>query len=282
MLPSRGFHRRISRFYFQSIKVFKRTMIDCHCHISAHELDEDRDELIQKAKQSGVSAIVAVCEFPSDAEKIMELTRRYSGFIYPCIGTHPIQTNNKSVSLQDFEKVVPFIEKYLSQLVGIGEIGLDFTPRYITSPEDKNIQRQVFRKQIELAKTYDLPVNVHSRSAGRPVIDLLIEEGATKVVLHAFDGKVSVAMKGVEAGFFFSVPPSIVRSEQKQKLVSKIPLSNLLLETDAPALGPEKMERNVPANIKISCQEIARIKSLSIDEVVETTSRNARSLFGIK
>ncbi|XP_047132908.1 putative deoxyribonuclease TATDN3 isoform X2 [Hydra vulgaris] len=233
-------------------------MIDVHCHISASEFSEDFNDLINEAKKVGVEAIVAVSEFPSDFQKVIKLSELYPNFIYPCIGVHPVQVSNQSVSL---------------------EIGLDFTPRYINSPTDKAVQRDVFQKQVALAKEYDLPINVHSRSAGRPVIDLLIEQGATKVLLHAFDGKISVAIRGVEAGYYFSVPPCIVRSEQKQKLVAAIPLSNLLLETDAPALGPSITMRNVPANIMISCREVARIKNISFEEVFFQTSQNARKLF---
>lgn len=258
-----------------------RSMIDCHCHITAKEFDKDRDDLLERARKAGVEGIVAVCEFPTDAEAVMKLSKKYKGFIYPCIGVHPVQLGNKSCTKTEFEKVSPFIERHIKDLVGIGEIGLDFTPRYITCPEDKEEQRSVFRKQIAIAKEYDIAVNVHSRSAGRPAIDILVEEGVKKAVLHAFDGNVKVAMRGVEAGYFFSVPPSVVRSEQMQKLVGKIPLSNLLLETDAPALGPEKMERNVPTNILFSCQEIARIKGVSEQEIREITTLNAKTLFGI-
>jgi len=258
---------------------FSNIMIDGHCHISAEEFDEDRGDILEDAKKANVRGIIAVAEFQKDFQKIIELGKSYEGFIHPCLGLHPIQFGNRSVTLDDYESAKDIIIQHRHQLVGIGEIGLDFTPRYITSPDDKIIQREVFRKQINLAKEFDLPVNVHSRSAGRPVIDMLIEQGATKVLLHAFDGKPSVALRGVQAGYYFSVPPSIIRSEQKQKLVGMIPLSNLLLETDAPALGPVKQVRNVPSNIQISCEEIARIKNISVDEVVKVTTTNATFLF---
>ena len=126
----------------------------------------------------------------------------------------------------------------------------------------------------------DLPLNIHSRSAGRHVVSLLLEKGAQKVHLHAFDGKASAALPAVEAGYYFSVPPSIVRSRQKQKLVKQIPLSCLMVETDSPVLGPESGQRNEPANIIYSIKTIAEIKGVDEEKIWEKVFENTVRLYG--
>ncbi|XP_078085942.1 deoxyribonuclease TATDN3-like isoform X4 [Mustelus asterias] len=236
--------------------------IDCHCHLAAPEFLTDIDTVIEQAKKAGLLALVAVAEHSGEFEKLIELSDKYSGFVLPCLGVHPVQGN-------------PPQEQRAATL----QVGLDFSPRFASTEAQKNEQRKVFIEQIEIAKRLDLPLNVHSRSAGRPTINLLKEQGAKKVLLHAFDGKPSVAMEGVKAGFFFSIPPSIIRSEQKQKLVKQLPLEFICLETDSPALGPEKQMRNEPKNISVSCQYIAQVKGLSVENVMEVTTQNACKLF---
>ncbi|XP_030248025.1 putative deoxyribonuclease TATDN3 isoform X2 [Sparus aurata] len=256
--------------------------VDCHCHISSGDFDKDIEEVIESSKKAGLLALLAVAEHAGEFDKIIELSRRFPGFIFPCLGVHPVQEvspeQQRGASVQDLEAALPIIEKYKDQLVAIGEVGLDFTPRYVHCDADKDSQRQVLIRQAQIAKELDLPLNVHSRSAGRPTIHLLKEQGVEKALLHAFDGKPSVAMEGVKAGYFFSIPPSIIRSEQ-QKLVKQLPLENICLETDSPALGPEKQVRNEPKNICISAEYISKIKGVSLQTVMEVTTQNALRLF---
>ncbi|XP_020787391.1 tatD DNase domain containing 3-like isoform X2 [Boleophthalmus pectinirostris] len=256
--------------------------IDCHCHISSGDFDKDLDDVIDRSKKAGLLAILAVSEHFGEFEKIIELSKRFPGFIFPCLGVHPVQEvspeQQRGANPQDLDAALPIIEKYKDQLVAIGEVGLDFTPRFVSRDEDKEKQRQVLIKQVEIAKQLDLPINVHSRSAGRPTIHLLKELGVERALLHAFDGKPSVAMEGVKAGYFFSIPPSIIRSEQ-QKLVKQLPLENICLETDSPALGPEKQVRNEPQNIRVSAEYVAKVKGVSLERVMEATTQNALRLF---
>lgn len=257
--------------------------IDCHCHISAGDFDQDIEDVIENSKMAGVSALLAVAEHAGEFEKIIQLSKRFPGFIFPCFGVHPVQTTplgqQSGATLQDLDAALPLIEKYKDHLVAIGEVGLDFTPRFVSSDTDKDAQRQVLIRQAEIAKQLELPLNVHSRSAGRPTIHLLKEQGVERALLHAFDGKPSVAMEGVRAGYYFSIPPSIVRSEQKQKLVKQLPLESMCLETDSPALGPEKQVRNEPKNISICAEYISRIKGVPLERVMEVTTQNALRLF---
>ncbi|KAL3049747.1 tatD DNase domain containing 3-like isoform X2 [Trematomus bernacchii] len=256
--------------------------VDCHCHISSKDFDKDLEEVVESSKQAGLLAILAVAEHAGEFEKIIELSQRFPGFIFPCLGVHPVQEvspeQQRGASLQDLDAALPLIEKYKDQLVAIGEVGLDFTPRFVRGETDKDVQRKVLIRQAQIAKELDLPLNVHSRSAGRPTIQLLRELGVEKALLHAFDGKPSVAMEGVKAGYFFSIPPSIIRSEQ-QKLVKQLPLENICLETDSPALGPEKQVRNEPRNVVVSAEFISRVKGVSLQTVMDVTTQNALRLF---
>jgi len=249
------------------------TLIDTHAHLCDPLFDPDRDGVLERAGSAGISAVIAVGEDLKDAERNLQLAAAHS-MIRPAAGLYPTFLDpGLAAGMRDF------IRRHRDRLAAIGEVGLDHW--LIKSEPDWEIQREIFRSFIELSKELDLPLNVHSRSAGRHAVSVLLEASASRVQLHAFDGRFASAMPAVEAGFFFSIPPSIVRSEQKQRLVKRLPLSCLLVETDSPVLGPLPKERNEPANVLIAIQKIAELKGLSESEVMEAVAENTRRLYRI-
>ena len=164
-------------------------------------------------------------------------------------------------------------------LVAIGEIGLDHYRERDHAARD--IQEENFRRGIELAKDLKIPVQVHSRSAGRRALEVLSDMEASDVHLHAFDGKSSLArMASNDLGYYFSIPTSVVRSPQKQKLVKAVNIERLLIETDSPVLGPQPTERNEPANVILAIKAIAQIKGFEEGQVAVALWNNTMRLYG--
>jgi TatD DNase family protein len=246
--------------------------VDVHAHICDSDFDEDRADVLARARGAGVEAIVAVGENLGDARKNVELAGTYA-MLKAAAGLYPT-----ILDLDQADEMEAFIRRNRSHLVAIGEVGLDFW--VIKEESERERQKEIFKQFVELSKALDLPVNVHSRSAGRHAVSLLLDNNATRVQMHAFDGKAGAALPAVEAGYFFSIPPSVIRSRQKQKLVKQLPLSCLLVETDSPVLGPEPNVRNEPANLIVAIEAIAQIKAVNTEAVVEAVAENAQRLYG--
>jgi TatD DNase family protein len=251
---------------------YRLPTVDTHAHLCDPAFDADRDKVIEKAQAAGISRVIAVGENLADAEKNLLLTMQYP-MIRPAAGLYPTYLDPDLAA-----KLCDFIRTHKERLVCIGEIGLDYW--MVKDESGREMQREIFRSFISLSKELSLPLNVHSRSAGRHAVAVLLESGALRVQLHAFDGKLSAAMPAVEAGFFFSMPPSIVRSEQKQKLAKHLPLSCLLAESDSPVLGPSPQERNEPENARIAVKAIAELKGIKEAEAAERILDNTRRLYG--
>lgn len=249
-------------------------LVDAHAHLGDAVFDADRADVLDRAREAGVKAVVSVGETLADAERNLQLSDEIGKMLRPAAGLYPT-----ILDLDQAAELRTFIRAHPDRLVAIGEVGLDHWK--VQDEAGREIQRQIFAQFIDLSRELDLPLNVHSRSAARPAIELLLERGAEKVLLHAFDGRAAKAMPALEAGFYFSIPPSVVRSKQKQKLLRHLPLSALLVETDSPVLGPDRDQRNEPANVTVSIQAIAKIKEVREEEVVEAVEANARTLFGI-
>jgi TatD DNase family protein len=254
--------------------------VDTHAHLCDPAFDPDRSEVIARARAAGATAIVCVGETLEDARRNLALSEEDT-LLLPAAGLYPDR-----LDFAEAEAIFELIRTECTKFVCLGEVGLD---RWITqkAPESEQAelerrQRELFLRFVDLALELDLPLNVHSRSAGRQSIAALLERGARRVQMHAFDGKISSARPAVEAGYYFSVPPSVLRSRQKQKLVHHLPLGCLLVESDCPVLGPKAGQRNEPANVVSALQSIAEIKQLSLQQVEEAVWRNTARLYRLK
>ncbi|HSB73386.1 MAG TPA: TatD family hydrolase [Candidatus Methylomirabilis sp.] len=246
-------------------------LFDAHAHLGAGEFAEDLPAVLARAEAVGVCGILAVGETLEEAERLLALAGRHP-LIRPAAGLYPTILDQDAA-----EAMIAFVRRHADRLVALGEVGLDHW--VVKDLAGWKTQEEILARFVSLSNDLDLPLNVHSRSAGRHTITFLTEQGARRVLMHAFDGKASAAAEGVRAGFFFSIPPSVVRSPQKQKLVRHLPLECLLLETDSPVLGPDPTARNEPRNVTVACEAVAGLKGIPAEEVARITTENARRLF---
>lgn len=250
-------------------------LIDAHCHLNLPEFDHDRDRVVDEARKSGVVAIVDSGLGPDYGTKALALAEKFRGYVFPTVGLEPYNLGEEA-----FERVVALVRENEKGIVGVGEVGLDY---YWNRDEgERRMQRSRFKAFIDLSKELDLPLIVHSRSAGKYAIQTLEEEGADRVLLHAFDGRVGSAMAGVELGYYFSIPTSVWVSRQKQKLAKRLPLSSIMVESDSPVLSPLKEGRNEPSNLLYAVRKIAEIKGVDEEDVAEETLRNASGFFSLE
>ncbi|XP_040286345.1 putative deoxyribonuclease tatdn3-A isoform X3 [Bufo bufo] len=151
--------------------------VDCHCHMTAEEFAQDTADILERSRKAGVRALVSVTEHAGELESLLRLSERYPNYVMPCFGVHPIQSKAegyRSVTLQDLEPVLEKFEKYKDHLVGIGEIGLDFTPWLTPTAKEREEQLKVFQMQLDIAKQLDLPVSVYSRPSANASSELSV------------------------------------------------------------------------------------------------------------
>lgn len=254
-------------------------LFDTHVHLNAEQFSEDLNEVIDRARLEGVQNMVVVGFDRPTILKAMELIEEYD-FIYASIGWHPVD----AIDMRDEDLV--WIEELAKhpKVVAIGEMGLD----YYWDKSPKDVQQDVFRKQIQLAKKLKLPIVIHNREATADIVTILKEEKAAEVggIMHCFSGSVEVAKECVEMNFYISLggPVTFKNAKKPKEVAQEIPLNKLLIETDCPYLAPHpyRGKRNEPSYVKLVAEQIAELKGLSYEEVSQVTTENAKILFGIK
>jgi len=249
--------------------------IDTHMHIG-NDFGVDPDTFVENAKKVGVHQLIAsFCE-KDDLLLSTEFVNKYKN-LYACVGYHP-EISNKIVD-KDYEILEEFIKKN-PKIVAIGEIGLD----YYWEKDNKEKQREVFKKQLELAEKLNLPVVIHSRDAINETYEILKEFKTVKGVIHCFSGSLEMAKKFMELGYYLGIGGVVTFQNSKLgSVVEQIPLTRLLLETDSPYLAPVPVRgtTNESKNIPYIAKKIANLKKISIEEVERVTTKNAFELFDL-
>ncbi|OEH92620.1 TatD family hydrolase [Bacillus solimangrovi] len=254
-------------------------LFDTHVHLNADQFNEDLEETILRAQEAGVTEMVVVGFDRKTIESAIEIAESYE-FIYAAIGWHPVDAIDMT------EDDLIWIEKLAShpKVVALGEMGLDY--HWEKSPHDT--QKEVFRKQIRLAKKLKLPIIIHNREATQDIITILEEEDAAEVggIMHCYSGSVEIAKKCIGMNFYISLggPVTFKNAKKPKEVAEEIPLDKLLIETDCPYLAPHpyRGKRNEPAYVKLVAEQIAELKNVPYEDVVKATNVNARKLFNIR
>jgi len=259
-------------------------LIDIHAHLDYKPLADDSAGVVQRAKEAGVTVIIANGTSPESNRQVIALSKQFD-IVKPALGFYP--THVHATSEEELDKELAFIKE--QQPIALGEVGLD----YKFAPEDPNTekideetkqsliekQKKGFQKIIHLAKELDIPLIVHSRKAELDVIELLEQSGHKKIIMHCFCGKKKLVERIRDNGWTFSIPVTVIKLFQFQEVVEKTNISQLLTETDSPWLGPEPGLTNEPKNIPLIVQKIAEIKKMDVEEVANNIFMNYQRLF---
>lgn len=252
-------------------------LFDSHAHIDDEKFDIDRDQVIQRAIENGITGIINVGACMASSARSIALAEKYEG-VYAAVGIHPHDAQHALDA--NYDQLIQWAT--LDKVVAIGEIGLDYY--YDFSPRD--VQRSVFIRQLDVARQTDKPFIIHDRDAHGDVLDILKKEAkGLNGVLHCFSGSLEMAYEVIKMGYYISIagPVTFKNAAKLPEIVAKIPLERLLVETDSPYLTPQpyRGKRNEPAYVKLVAQQVASLRGMELDDLAKATSENVRNLFKI-
>lgn len=248
-------------------------IIDTHCHIYSSEM-ENADEIIKEAAKNDIDLILNGTD-PQSNEEVLELSGRYEN-VHAALGyfySFAEEITDEDISLLDNQ-----IEN--NEVIAVGEIGIDYYHR----KDNKDKQKELFEKMLDLAEKHDLPVIVHSRKAMQDTYDILKKHNVVGS-MHCYQGSAEMAQEFVKLGFYMGVGGPITHNNNKKirKTIKKIDINHILVETDSPYLTPEEKrgEKNTPLNLKYIIRKLAEELDMTESQVMEITAENAKKLFKI-
>ncbi|MDU1412984.1 MAG: TatD family hydrolase [Clostridium sp.] len=255
----------------------KNMIFDSHAHYDDEQFDEDRERVFKEIQNNGVIGVINCGSSLKGLNMSVELSKQYD-FIYAAAGIHP---ENADEFNEDVEKLICNLAE-INDIIAIGEIGLDY---YWEENPSRDIQQEVFRRQMKIAERYNLPVIIHDREAHGDTLKIMKEFPKVKGVVHCFSGSVEFAKECLKLGYYIGVTGVVTFKNSKviKAVVKEVPLDRLLVETDCPYMAPtpNRGKRNQSDYIAFVLKEIATIKDKSIKEMEEITILNTKTLFRI-
>ncbi|SFB31530.1 TatD DNase family protein [Lentibacillus halodurans] len=253
-------------------------LFDTHVHLNADQFLEDREETIQRAFDTGINYMVVIGFDRKTIPLAIEIAEQHDT-IYAAVGWHPVD----AVDMTDDD--LAWIEELTNhpRVVAIGEMGLDY--HWDKSPKD--VQKEVFRKQIALAKKVNMPIIIHNREATEDIMNVLQEEDAKEVggIMHCYNDSAEYVQTFLDMNFYISLggPVTFKNATMPKDAAVEVPLDRLLVETDAPFLAPHpnRGKRNEPAYVKLVAEKIAELRGISFEELSRVTTENAFTFFKI-
>jgi TatD DNase family protein len=253
-------------------------LFDTHVHLNAEQYEDDLQEVINRALEKGVQNMVVVGFDEPTIKKAIQIAETYD-FIYASVGWHPVD----AVDMTD--EHLAWIEELAQhpKVVALGEMGLDY--HWDKSP--KEVQKDVFRRQIRLARKVNLPIIIHNRDATEDVVTILKEEHVEEVggIMHCFTGSIEVAKQCMDMNMYISFggPVTFKNAKKPKEVATELPLDKILIETDCPYLTPHPFrgKRNEPGYVSYVAEQIAELKGITYEELAAITTANAKKLFGI-
>lgn len=253
-------------------------LIDTHTHMYLEEFDHDKTDVMERASKAGVTRILLPAIDSATHERLFKMEQDYAGIAMAMMGLHPCSVK------ENFQEELRMAEQLLStrKFVAVGEIGLDF----YWDLSFREQQYEAFRRQIEWALHYNVPISIHSREATDDCIGLVKEYQARglKGVFHCFSGTANQAQQIVDLGFYLGVGGVLTfKNSGLDKAIKDIDPSHFVLETDAPYLAPVpyRDKRNEAGYLQFIIQKLADVKEMSVEEMAQITSHNAQKLFGL-
>ncbi len=253
-------------------------LVDSHCHLDMDEFQGDREAVIARARQAGVGWLITIGIDLASSKRAVALARQQAGLV-AAIGVHPQAV--APLAAADYQALAELAAA--PEVKAYGEIGLDYVRLY--SPKD--LQEEHFRRQLRLAKELGLPVIIHDRGAHAELLAILRQEAPLPAggVMHCFSGNLELARQAMALGLHISIPGVVTFNKARplQEVACHIPLSRLLLETDAPYLAPvpRRGRRNEPAYLLYTAQKVAELRQIPLAELARTSTENAVRLFNL-